>query len=387
VFVSLHLSPQSRGAAEDLDVIERVIEQATDAERHGVAAVCLTEHHLAGYNGYTDPFVLGGYLAAKFSTAHVAVTVALVPRHHPVTLVGRCNLLDLLTKGKCFVAFGSGFRSSVETGPFGAADVDVTQLTNERIDAMLRIWEWDETTSEAVEISTITDQGTLGARVSPSSFRPRRPLVGRATTTDETIRATAARGMPVVFGTWASPDGSSPTKLALYRDALYAGGFDDETVESCLDWAVFTVPFILGRDERAAKLRFEDYRAGAVLGPFSERTDLQWSAEWTGRESGKAGIALTCSPQQLVDHVGESIDAGARGIRLMPIQVASCAEDQAEMLDLVYREVLPHLSPEPLPTPNADPLVTAARSAASWSPTDDQHDHHNVPREKETTDV
>jgi alkanesulfonate monooxygenase SsuD/methylene tetrahydromethanopterin reductase-like flavin-dependent oxidoreductase (luciferase family) len=48
VYVSLHLSPQSRGPHEDDVLIDRLIDTAVAAERHGVAAVCLTEHHLAG---------------------------------------------------------------------------------------------------------------------------------------------------------------------------------------------------------------------------------------------------------------------------------------------------------------------------------------------------
>ena len=352
VFVSLHLSPQSRGVAEDLDVVERVVEQAIDAERHGIAGISLTEHHLAGFNGYTDPFVLGAYLGAKLTTAYVVITVALVPRHHPVILVEQCNLLDLLTRGKSFVAFGSGFPSLVETAPFANQDVDATQLTNERIETMLRIWEWDGVTPDEIKISTIVDDGTLGARVSPSSFRPR-PLVGRATTTDATIQATAANGLPVIFGMWAPPEEGAPSKLALYRETLLAGGFDDGTVESCLNWAGFSVPFILGRDEKDAKARAERYQEAATHGPYGEATDPLWVSEWTRRENGKSRFALPYSPQQLIDHIGGSIDAGARGIRLMPTLMASLADDQAEMLDLVYQEVLPHLSPEPFPTPTS----------------------------------
>jgi alkanesulfonate monooxygenase SsuD/methylene tetrahydromethanopterin reductase-like flavin-dependent oxidoreductase (luciferase family) len=353
VFVSLHLSPQSRGADEDVEVVERVIAQAIEAERQGVAAVCLTEHHLAGFNGYTDPFVLGAYLAGKLATAHVALTVAQVQMHHPVKLVERCNLLDLLTRGKCFIALGPGFKSLVEMAAFGLDDIDGAQVTNERIDAMFRAWSWTEEAG-TVDVSTSVDRGTMGARVSPSSYRRPRPLVGRATMTDQTIRATAARGMPVVFGPWASTNGRSRAQFDLYHETLAGGGFDDDTVAQCLSWAVFTVPLVIAPTERHAKARLEDYRDVAALGPFraSLTSDYPWVAEWARRETARAAVAVVGSPQQLIDHIGESIDAGARGVRLMPIQVAGRADDQSEMLELLYRDVLPHLSPEPLPSPD-----------------------------------
>jgi alkanesulfonate monooxygenase SsuD/methylene tetrahydromethanopterin reductase-like flavin-dependent oxidoreductase (luciferase family) len=138
MFVSLHLSPQSRGEDEDLAIVERTLGQAVRAERHGAAAVCLTEHHLGGFNTYVDPFMFGARLGAELTTASIAVTVARVPMHHPLRLAEQCNLLDLLTHGRAFVALAQGWSLPVEEEAFGMKG-DGKQITDERIDVVLEL--------------------------------------------------------------------------------------------------------------------------------------------------------------------------------------------------------------------------------------------------------
>jgi hypothetical protein len=155
--------------------------------------------------------------------------------------------------------------------------------------------------------------------------------------------------MPVVFSGWTS-DGRAHALLDLYRDTLLAGGFDDETVEACLSWAVFTVPVIVGRTQREAEARLEDYRQVAAAGPSTRRHGATfWEREWTQREVGKTSVAVVGSPERIVDHIGESVAAGARGVRILPVQVAGRPEEQGEFLDIILEEIVPRLAPQPLP--------------------------------------
>lgn len=350
MFVSLHLSPQSRTPDDDLEIIESVVRHATAAEHHGAAAICLTEHHLGGLNSYTDSFMLGALLAGRLTRAHVALTVAQVAQHHPIQIVERANLLDVLTRGKCFVALGQGWASPVELGAFGLEQLDGARVTNERIDLMLRAWDWTQADG-SLELTTSVDRATLHGRVSPAPFRGRRPLIGRATTTDSTIVATARLGLPAVLGTWDREAGAR--QLDLYRGTLLAGDLDDQTIDDCLAWSVYTLPVVLAADQRAAEARLAKYRTLAAHGPAltPDSAATVWRDEWTRREVGKLGIAAAVSPEQLVDLVDEHVAAGARGVRILPIQVAAAPDDHDESLDLLFRDVFPQLPLEPLPEP------------------------------------
>src|ERR1700722_10947561 len=99
MFVSLHMSPQSRSRAEDLERIDELVEQAVMADEAGGAAICLSEDHLGGFNSYWDPFALGIHLAAKLTQAYVALHIVQAPLHHPVRMAEQCNMLDLVTRG------------------------------------------------------------------------------------------------------------------------------------------------------------------------------------------------------------------------------------------------------------------------------------------------
>jgi alkanesulfonate monooxygenase SsuD/methylene tetrahydromethanopterin reductase-like flavin-dependent oxidoreductase (luciferase family) len=236
----------------------------------------------------------------------------------------------------------------VETEVFGIEPGDGKHLTDERIEVMLRAWSWSEADGP-LDVSTSADRGTLHARVSPAPFRRGRPLVGRASMTPATIAATAAQGLPVVFGPWDPASGAA--HLDLYRDVLLAGGFDDATVDACLAWSVYTVPVVVARTQREADGLVTKYATLAADGPHATpgSTAALWHSEWTRREAGKATFAIAATPQRLVDVIGESVAAGARGVRILPVQVAASPEDHEASLDLILREVMPQLAPEPLP--------------------------------------
>lgn len=352
--VSLHLSPQSRQASDDADVMAGVVEKALLAEQHGVASIGLTEHHLAGYNTYVDPFLMGAHLAGRLSTAHISVTVAQVALEHPLRLVEKCNILDQLTRGRFLVALAAGSASPTELEAFGAEGIDRARVTEERIQAALRIWAHEEG-DPPLDIGTSVDRGVISARVSPASYRLPRPLIARATRTPATIQRLGREGVPVIMGQWLAKDGDNRADLPLYTEALLAGGHDAATVEECLTWLGFGLTVVVAPTQRAAEQRWAEYLEVGGEGPQPGRlgTPAAWEKEWTHREVARASGSLVGSPQRVVETIQEIAANGARHVRIIPAIPAGRAEDRDEIYRLIFEEVLPHVDAQPLPDPVA----------------------------------
>jgi alkanesulfonate monooxygenase SsuD/methylene tetrahydromethanopterin reductase-like flavin-dependent oxidoreductase (luciferase family) len=364
MYVSLHLSPQSRAAEDDATTIETVVEKAVLAEQHGVASIGLTEHHLAGFNTYVDPFMMGAHLAARLSTAYISVTVAQMALHHPLKVVESCNILDVLTRGRSLVALAPGSASPIELQAFGAENLDRNLVTRERIDAVLRAWDWDGDPS-GVDLGTSVDRGLVTARISPASYRLPRPLVARATRTPETIQRLGAQGMPVIMGQWLTKDGDNRDHLALYEEALEAGDADEETAAECLRWLGFGLTIVVAPTQAAAERRWEEYVEVGGEGPQAGRLGgaSVWEKEWTHREVARASGSLVGSPQRIVEEIQEMAAAGARHVRIIPALPAGRPEDRDELFDLIFEEILPHVDPQQLP----DPVLTRAAAAQTAS--------------------
>ena len=109
MFLSMFLGPNVSGPADDTRAIELGVEQALAADVAGFAAIYLGEQHFNDYEPYSNPIVMAGYLAGQLPQAYdVGTSMIPLPRHHPLSLVERINLLDQLTRGRCIIGMSSG---------------------------------------------------------------------------------------------------------------------------------------------------------------------------------------------------------------------------------------------------------------------------------------
>ncbi|MFO6454100.1 MULTISPECIES: LLM class flavin-dependent oxidoreductase [unclassified Aeromicrobium] len=352
MYTSIHFSPQSRDADDDWGIIHRIVEQAKRAEQAGCASIGLTEHHLAGFNTYVDPFLLGAHLAAVLEQAYVSVTVAQVALEHPLKLVERINLLDVLARGRSMVALAPGSASPVELQAFGADAFDRNVVTAERIDAVMRAWEWDG--EEPVDLGTSVDRSVVQARINPASYRYPRPLVGRATRTPETIARLGREGTPAIFGQWLTQDGDARDQLAIYTHALLGAGHDQETVDECLRWLGFGLTIVVAPTQAQAERNWREYVEVGGEGPQPGRLGgaAAWEKEWTHREVARASGSLVGDPARIVEEILRMKDAGSHALRLIPAVVAGRAEDREETFSLIFDEILPHIGTQQLPAPS-----------------------------------
>jgi alkanesulfonate monooxygenase SsuD/methylene tetrahydromethanopterin reductase-like flavin-dependent oxidoreductase (luciferase family) len=348
LFVSLHLSPQSRSPADDLERVDEVVEQVLLADRAGIASVSLTEHHLAGFNTYCDPMAFAMYLAGKVEQTYLALHVIQAPLQHPVRLAEQCNMLDLLTRGRCMIALAPGSFRQIELDAFGVSVDARASMTAQGIDSMLRAWSWQEGDGP-LDVSNDYYSGVIAGRVSPTSFRRPHPLIGRATATLATVADTGRRGLPVILGT--DPDASV---IRLYRESIASAGHDPRVVAECDDWLSFVDMVSLAETETKADAILMEFVEGGGSGPIvtdPAEGSAVWAAEWRARQQARKRWSRPVTPAMLVDRLLAFKQTGVNHARVTLAEVPGQHQRNLDMLHLFLEEVLPQLDPQQLPGP------------------------------------
>jgi alkanesulfonate monooxygenase SsuD/methylene tetrahydromethanopterin reductase-like flavin-dependent oxidoreductase (luciferase family) len=91
------------------DVFEHQYEQVDMAERGGLHAYYLAEHHFdPPYSVMGCPNLLTAQLAARTKRLRLGVMTTVLPYHHPVRVAEEIRTLDLICNGRLDVAFGRG---------------------------------------------------------------------------------------------------------------------------------------------------------------------------------------------------------------------------------------------------------------------------------------
>ncbi len=356
--VTAFLNPYSAGPERDLDNIEFTIQQAVEADAAGFASVLLTEHHFSGVNGYGDPYLMAARLAGEVNRAYLGIAVATVPYHHPLRLVEYANLLDNLTAGRLLFGLGAGGVSAAEWDGFGLDREQRREITEQRIDAMLRAW-GHTPGGDPVDVGTDWDKGVLTGRLMPASYRRPHPLLARATASDVTIRQTGRRGWPVLFGLVPTP-----AQIALYREGLELGGHDEATCQRCWDWVAHTKYVVVGdTDKEAWELARPAAEALAArhghltkrVGEDSRETNIFASAEDLIARSMIIG-----SPETVRDGFLQAReDTGLNHVRTW-FKFGQISRELAERsFRLFADEVLPALEPEQFPADAEDPRTSS----------------------------
>lgn len=343
--------------------MEQVIAQAASADAAGIAAICLTEHHLGGFNTYGDPFVMGAHLAAYLRRAHLAIHVVQVPLRHPVRIAEQANALDLLTRGRFMLGLSSGAARPIEFAAFGV-DVEArSRLAEQGIEALVAALRWRDG-DPPLELRTDHTLGVLSARLSPASFRRPHPLLARATKTEATIVSTGKRSWPVLLGVHGNP-AADRRAVKLYRNALEQSECSAESAAECTAWLGFLTTVSVAPTESAARERIERYLAEGGSGPILEDANAVAPAgvralakareDWYARQQVRGRGAIAGTPEMIVERLRADRGLGVNHVRVSLISTSRSEEENAESFRLFVEEVVPHLDPEPLPEPLPGP--------------------------------
>ena len=140
--------PVSHHPHNDGAVIDTTLQEIELAERIGLDAVWLTEHHFDGAVAYADPLVFGAAVAARTKRVKIGFAVVELAMHHPIRLAVQTATLDNLSHGRLIVGTGRGSAfNHYEYIGFGIDMQDGIDRLDESEELLVKAW--TETHAEA----------------------------------------------------------------------------------------------------------------------------------------------------------------------------------------------------------------------------------------------
>ena len=101
-------APDWAGPAADL--YGAAIDMCAWAETRGAALAVLSEHHGADDGHLPAPLMLASAIAARTRTLAILLAAVAIPLWDPVRLAEEMSVLDLISRGRVWYAFGVGHR-------------------------------------------------------------------------------------------------------------------------------------------------------------------------------------------------------------------------------------------------------------------------------------
>ncbi|WP_329572505.1 LLM class flavin-dependent oxidoreductase [Kitasatospora sp. NBC_01266] len=240
--------------------LERTVAATMAAERAGLDAVWLAEHHFVPYGVCPNAATLAALLLGRTRRIQLGTAVSVLSTTHPVALGEQAALLHLTSGGRFTLGVGRG-GPWIDLAVFGGGVAAYEQGFAERLDLLLSFLRGSRVRGDgpqfsfpevavvprAVEPARLS--GTeladwLGLRAEPALRFPRQrtepgtapptgdpsaagPPVVVACTSPASVELAARRGLPMLLG-MHSGDEDKQLMLAAYRSAWRACGRGEE---------------------------------------------------------------------------------------------------------------------------------------------------------------
>lgn len=338
--------PMNFDATRDYQVITDCLAEAEFVEQLGLDAIWIAEHHFTGETVYGDALVFAAALAVRTQRILLGLGVVEMALHNPVQLAIQTALIDNLSRGRLIVGTGRGSNyNAYEYIGFGTDIVEGQKRLPEAEDLLLKAW-----TTEELEYRGEYWQVTVPA-VRPRPYQQPHPPLARACLSEESIKAMARLGRPVLLR------GRAPVQLGasirLYADTMRAAGFDAAQVEQALDQSwVWYEAHVAPTDDQA----FEEFlpplqQASRHIAAMRQR----WNPKdlvlpnpppplsrpaYAATPNPEANESLVGSPQRVAAHVALLQSYGVRNLMLTNRGVLSPQQTQAS-LRLLSEQVMP----------------------------------------------
>ncbi|MEU4693025.1 LLM class flavin-dependent oxidoreductase [Actinoplanes sp. NPDC023714] len=191
-------------------VIRNVVEQAVLADRVGVDAFGVGEHHRDDY-AISSPEIVLAAIAAKTERVKLGTAVTVLSSDDPVRVFERFATLDAVSGGRSEIILGRG--SFTESFPlFGFDLTDYEQLFSEKLDLMSHLLTEEPVTWQGSVRPPLKDQ-----QVYPKTESGRiHASIGVGGSPESVVRA-AQYGLPLVLAII----GGEPARFAPYVDLYH----------------------------------------------------------------------------------------------------------------------------------------------------------------------
>ncbi|WP_035801341.1 LLM class flavin-dependent oxidoreductase [Kitasatospora mediocidica] len=251
------LSAQFPGQSHG-EVLERTVDATMAAERAGLEAVWLAEHHFVPYGVCPDAATLAALLLGRTRRIRIGTAVSVLSTTHPVSLGEQAALLHLTSGGRFTLGVGRG-GPWIDLAVFGSGIAAYEEGFAERLDLLLR-WLRDSRVRadgpqfSFPEVAVVPRASEPARRPGPelsdwlglqhdrttsrfprqrtdlargAAAGPAGPPVVVACTSPASVALAAERGLPMLLG-MHSGDDDKRQMLAAYRAAWRAAGRGEE---------------------------------------------------------------------------------------------------------------------------------------------------------------
>jgi len=198
-----HQNPRPWEPGSDRQILENALEQCALADRLGIHACWVVEHHfLEEYSHSSAPEVFLAAASQRTSNLRLGHGIVQVPPpfNHPVRVAERVATLDLLSGGR--VEFGTGESSSeAELGGFGIEPTAKRAMWEEGLRVALRCMTETPFTGHAGAHVTLPPRNIV-----PKPQQQPHPPVWVACTRRDTIHMAAQRGIGALSFAFFDPE-------------------------------------------------------------------------------------------------------------------------------------------------------------------------------------
>ena len=150
------------GSAPATELYDAAIEMCAWAETRGAIVAVLSEHHAAQDGHLPSPLILASAIAARTERLAILLAAVILPLWDPVRLAEEIAVLDIISKGRVWYAFGIGHRPE-EYEHFGVDTGQRGRLADENLGA-----------ASATSQGRARDSTKVAASMSPRRVQPGR---------------------------------------------------------------------------------------------------------------------------------------------------------------------------------------------------------------------
>ena len=230
-------------------VLRNIVAEAVLADRVGVDAFSLGEHHRSDF-AVSAPEIVLAAIAARTERILLGTAVTVLSSDDPVRVYERIATLDALSCGRAEVTLGRGsFTESFPLFGFDLADYEV--LFEEKLELFARLRSeghvrWHGTVRRPLdgEVFPKTERGTVNA------------WVGVGGSPESVVRA-ARHGFPLMLAII----GGDPGRFAPYVQLFHRALGELSPAAGPLPVGVHSPGFVWDSDEEAAELLFPHFKA------------------------------------------------------------------------------------------------------------------------------
>ncbi|GAB2631227.1 LLM class flavin-dependent oxidoreductase [Prescottella soli] len=266
--------------------LRSIVDSSVEAESMGFAMVALGEHH---FNDYiiSSPQLMLAAIAERTEKIRLATAVTLLATSDPVRVAEDFATLDQLSGGRAELVVGRGINPETYAAFGGLDPKQGHAIMGEKIQLLAQLWNSKEPFSWSGEFRGPLENVQL--KPSPLAGAPR--LWMGTGTTEESVRRTAAQGLPLMLPSiFARIDTWGPL-VEIYRELMAEQG-KQPVVGSCS--YIHVAPA-----SQTAREQWRPYLTGYVT----------WARQLLGNKSPVnyeeliEGTAMCGSPEEVVERM------------------------------------------------------------------------------------